>query len=714
MKKPRIWSSLLTLLIASGAACSGNIDTGSMSTTPPVEPSGQPGGPADPMTPSTSPPSAPTGQRRGVEGILDCPTVPLPAYGKTFVSSLSLPFRRNCAACHGSVGEGNAKYPPIPGKLTKEAYIAKVRAGVNAMPAFSVDFVSDAQLSADFDNLKKLAGQSGGLAQVANGPDTWTDAQVEEIYRTGLAVWRKPGSVDQQACTNCHSPDGVELAIIGFTDDAILRRGQQHLSPEDALTVRDFIHAQRRRLGIAKVCATDWRPFQPGGTVLPGANKTEQDAAFLEVLRRRKLLVATGKVVTLEDARRALEEIQTVDLRTLPIGIPLPRWSEDKFNGPDHRDINDYMAPVPTVPNRPSEYFAIEDEYLARPTDAGLYRLLDENRRNMNDQGYTQQNSVPRIPASNCHYPTSTSWISERITKPKRLGVLVAAHLFREEIKNPGSYLRRPAAPFPDAPAPVNPAFTLGAFAIEPPCYDHLNYPTWIKSFPASFRDEMPEDDLKRGVVENATDRITHVWMTLGQILDPTLISTDDMQSNKIHYWAFRNFTQNEVHLPFMYVHRMATQTKYWGQMRGTTLFPKVSGPFDEAGRDWLHPLLATEHQESAGLQSVVPLEGKILRSAEANQFKGNLIRMLMLLRRDLLQKGAVLQEDQNFDHCLATTCQTGQMKGFVDGLRAQVSTPAARAALTAQGFDVDLYETDTRRLIGEVLDLMAKAPKRK
>lgn len=265
------------------------------------------------------------------------------------MSRCRTPFQRNCAACHGGAGEDKEKYPPIPGKLSEADYIAKVRAGVNAMPAFSADFVTDAQLAADFASLKKLAGQPGGLGAAADGPAAWSDAKVNEIYQRGLAVWRKPGSIDGQACTNCHSADGVELAIIGFTDDSVLRRGQTHLSPEDALTVRDFVHAQRRRLGIARTCATDWRPFQPGGTVLPRATAAEQDASFMTELKKRNLLVATGKVVSLDDAKKAFAEIQAINLRELPNGVPLPRWSEDKFNGPGHRDINDYMPPVPTA-----------------------------------------------------------------------------------------------------------------------------------------------------------------------------------------------------------------------------------------------------------------------------------------------------------------------------------------------------------------------------
>jgi len=714
----------LSLLVASsaGVGCVGNVNgreeesptSNSPSANSPSTPNQSPSNNAPSSNNSASnTPSAPR-DPAGVKGILGCPTTPLPAYGGAVVATLSEPFQRSCAACHGGAGEGNAKYPAIPGKLTQTEFLAKVRVGVKEMPPYGADFITDAQLTADFASLSKLAGQPGGAAVAASGPSTWSEAKLQEVYTKGLAVWRKAGSVDGQACTNCHSADGVEMAIIGFPDDAILRRGQQHLSPEDALSVRDFIHAQRRRLGIAQTCSTDWRPFQPGGTVLPGANKEEQDASFLGELVKRNLLVATGKVVTVEDAKKAFAEIQAVDLRQLPIGIPLPRWSEDRFNGKEHRDINDYMAPVPTVPNKPSEYFGIEDAYLANPTDAGLYKLLDENRKNMNDLGYVKKFAVPQVKGSNCGlFPDSTTWIMDRVTKPKRLNVIVTAHLFREEIKNPGSFYKRPASPFADAPVSMSPAFFLGGFAVEPPCYDRLAYPDWIKSFPSGFHDEFPEVDLANGAVENATDRVTHNWMTLGQILDPSLIATDGMQDNKIHYWAFRNFVQDEIHLPFMYMHRIATQATYWSKMRGTANFPKVSGPFNNAGAEWLHPLLATNNQESAGLQSAVSANSKSLRSADANRFKGNMMRVMMLLSRDMLQKGNAIQSDQNDDHCLSVTCQTGEMFGFVDQLKSMQNNASDKATLTAQGFDFNLYETNTRALLSEVQGLLAKAPRK-
>jgi hypothetical protein len=463
-----------------------------------------------------------------VRGILDCPTTDLPAYGVATDTTLSAPFQQNCATCHGGAGQGGKGYPALPGKLTASEYKAVIRTGRKDMPAFDSAFVTDSQIAADFAALQRLGSAPPGPVARKAGPETWTVAEIESAYAKGLNTWRKAGSVDGQACTHCHSPDGVELAIIGYSDDAILRRAQQHLNADDALFVRDFIHVQRRKFGIAKTCSPDWRPFQPGGDVLAADSASGQDAIFLKSLNERKLMLAAGTVVTLDDAKKAFQELQAVDVRRLPMGIPLPRFSEDKFNGPAHRDVNDYMPIVPTAPNDAASFFQFEDEYLKNPTDAKLFELLELNRTKTNDLGYQAKFGKPNNPRSNCgafaDKPT-TAWLMERINQPKRLNVLVAAHFFREEIRKPGSFYARPNSPFVEASSPVNPSFFLGAFAIEPPCYDSLNYPNWVASFPSGLRDELPENSSPNEEVSDTTDRITHPWMTLGQIFDPALVA---------------------------------------------------------------------------------------------------------------------------------------------------------------------------------------------
>lgn len=142
--------------------------------------------------------------------------------------------------------------------------------------------------------------------------------------------------------------------------------------------------------------------------------------------------------------------MQALDLRTLPIGVPLPRFTEDRFNGPEHRDINDYMPIVPHIPSDPGAYYAKDDAYLTNPTDAGLIDLVKRQATETNDGGCAATNSVPKSPNSNCPiYDTSTTWLIRNVNEPKRGSVLVAAHLLRQELLVPGSFLARGRSPFP-------------------------------------------------------------------------------------------------------------------------------------------------------------------------------------------------------------------------------------------------------------------------
>jgi len=70
-------------------------------------------------------------------------------------------------------------------------------------------------------------------------------------------------------------------------------------------------------------------------------------------------------------------------------------------------------------------------------------------------------------------------------------------------------------------------------------------------------------------------------------------------------------------------------------------------------------------------------------------------------------------QADQNYDHCLSVICQTEEMYGYVNDLKKFADDPTRSAALAAQGLDMAFYNTDTRKLLDEVVALMKAAPKR-
>jgi mono/diheme cytochrome c family protein len=637
----------------------------------------------------------------GSKGILNCPTTPLPAYGAgaEALAGLSPQFQASCATCHGATGEGSALYPNLR-ILTDEArYISLVRNGKALMPAFDAGFISDAVLKSDFALLK--SGAKIASAGSKEDPRTWSKERVAKAISQGRVAWRKKGAVDGKTCANCHSPDGIELAVIGYNDDDILRRGQMHVAPSEALIIRDYIHAMRTKYKILETCSVDWRPFQPGGKVLPGNSPAEQDDAFMAELKKRKLMVAVGKVRTLEDAKVAMAELQSIDMRALPIGIPLPRFAEDKFIGPEitGNSANDYMTSVPFIPNVPAEYFGREDAYLKNPTDAALSELIAVQGTETNDGGHFATNSKPTSSASNCYgWDESTKWVREVIDTPKRKAVFVAAHLFRQELEKPGSFFSRDRSPFPLGQADMNPMFSIGAMTIEPPCYDEIAHPSWVASMTPSLRADLP---FGQSQIIRFSDTMTHPWMTLGQVLDQTLMKSIDY-GNKLHYWAFRNFAQKNAHLPFMFAHRVGQQIAYFDAKK----FGSPAGKrTHDVTRQGVHPLFARNIHSRAGVSDA---DGTV----DQVTLKGNLVRMTMLLRKELLLAGASVPGDRELgQHCMNVFCETRSILSGADGSAGFLNNVRRNNALNGTNFDFTLFVDDATSLVREVEDLLAKAP---
>jgi hypothetical protein len=517
------------------------------------------------------------------------------------------------------------------------------------------------------------------------------------------------------ACANCHSPDGVDLALIGFKDDAILRRAHKHLSAADGLAVRDFIHAQRQRFNVGKTCSTDWRPFQPGGQVLPGKTAAEQDLAFRDQMVGRNNILFTGRVVTLADAKKAWAELQAIDLRRLPIGIPLPRWSEDPFNGDPHKTLNDYMPGLPSIPTDATAFYAKEDAYLANPTDAGLYELLDMFSTQTGDGGFDRTFGAPTDPQ--CVGERATV-MTNTMRDFKRRSNLIAQHLFRQGLLKRESWFEKGRAPFPAATSLANPMFHMGGETVEPyllyrcgTAFDKEARPKVLAATPTDDRAQLSAKDAADGRMEDLSKELSHTWMTLGQLHDQTLFSTERQPENKLGYWVMLNFDQRSFHMPFFYAHRTATQAKYWTDLRGTAAYPNAKA-LGFHGNLKTHPLLnGPTFFQSPLSESPDPNRGG--DAATAARLRGNLIRTFLLLQRELLQAGgAVNGPEINSDHCMALGCQINSWGGYFDYTRGHLRDADRRAKMAAfTQQDVDLYITDTEKLLAEVLGLVARAP---
>lgn len=222
-----------------------------------------------------------------------------------------------------------------------------------------------------------VAATVSGIGEAPRGGARGTQG---DAYRDGLAAWRTRGRLDNAACAQCHGPDGLELAIYNFDDATLRRRAKPHLADADAEKIVALIHAVREKFGIAKLLdPLRDRPFQPGGTVLPGNTPAERDLAFGRELEVKLPLLAKGKIGSLADAKRAADSMMALNPWQLPIGIPFNRFSEDSFHGSEHASLAHWLPDVArhVPPENEAAWYALQDAYLVDPSDANLWKLYD-------------------------------------------------------------------------------------------------------------------------------------------------------------------------------------------------------------------------------------------------------------------------------------------------------------------------------------------------
>lgn len=492
--------------------------------------------------------------------------------------------------------------------------------------------------------------------------------------------------------------------MLGYPDDAILRRAALHVPPQDAAALVDLVHAQRRRFDIIRPCSPEYRPLQPGGDVLPGDTPHEQDAAFGQQLRDMGVAIETEIIRDVDDAQHAWDQVRQLDLRTLKIGIPLPRWTEDGFNGDVHHDVNDYMPPLGSPPYDPDGWYAIVDEYIDEPTDERFFAMLERLEEESNTDEFEAQFDDD---APNCKYKTAAGYLVT-LNRNKRRSQQVVQHLFRRSLLAGEQWpeigevpLRGYAEQYGE---PLNPFFQLGGNHIEPICYPSTDggkvaNERIIASFPDDFREEVPAEDLQTLELRKLPKQLVHPWMTLGQIYDPALLMREDAAANKLHYWHLLSFVHDGYHDPFFTLHRVATQGHYFTELRDTDEHP---GEVSHYGRFATHPLLdAGRHFLSEFARNF--LSGDDPRAIETHRIKLNVMRTALLLMREHLMQGEAVREPNNmpFEH----------FRRYLDKLEGELSKDHGPAVAEALGGETELYVDDTRALIDEVQTLVAAAP---
>jgi mono/diheme cytochrome c family protein len=444
-------------------------------------------------------------------------------------TEVSIDFASKCANCHGINGLGLGDFPAIPGQLSLDDFISVVRLGRNNMPAFDEENIATSDLQADFAALT-----SGSFTVIDNtdcGPGTLhlgkDSNDLESRLSTGLAAFHNPGN--KGSCANCHSAVGLDLAMIGFSDGAILRRALPNVDEDTAHQIVDYIHALRQKFNVDRpLHPKKFRFGQPGFEVIGDLNMSEsdRDKAFGEYLLAgplpfitpqpdQHLLVAdpVNRIDSLAKAKAANKQLLNIDLTKLKIATPFNLWTQDGFHGDEQMNANEWIAMQAHIPKNPGEHFALAEAYLQNPTEQNLWAMYDPMLYKERD-GFKVRSPTPQ---------GNTISAFELWQERKHQSNQVASHmmLYRTEL-HPN---RHPAGKPSDAQDKRQQAMTRSPFwrvadsVRMNPIHDNDPFPMIIEG---EFRDTIKGDSYKQN------KSMMQMWFWLGYIHDPALLEIQD------------------------------------------------------------------------------------------------------------------------------------------------------------------------------------------
>ncbi|WP_234035016.1 hypothetical protein [Aurantiacibacter sediminis] len=255
--------------------------------------------------------------------------------------------------------------------------------------------------------LSACGGGDGGSPQSpsASAPSptptpTPTALTSQQAYTIALDLWRNDDLTvhPKGSCAGCHGPDFIDLARIGSTDADIERRALlDGATQEQADALVMAVTDMRTELGFEPTNAREFRPFQPGGAVLPGTSSdpaiasVERDIAFGRQLQTLLPTLSGPTITSLGQAHQARAEMLDllrgtnaaganpglIQLRDLPTGIAYPLWSADFHHGSEEGTFNDWIADIArdASPGRKAEWDGLQDTYLDNPSTENFWRM---------------------------------------------------------------------------------------------------------------------------------------------------------------------------------------------------------------------------------------------------------------------------------------------------------------------------------------------------
>jgi hypothetical protein len=447
------------------------------------------------------------------------------------------------------------------------------------------------------------------------------EAQLALARTEGLAAWRRVGN--HGSCVGCHTPDGYDLALIGYSDADITRRALDHVDEADAARIVTWVKALRQMHGIQRpLHPLRFRPLQPGMEVLPGNTAAARDQAFATYLRDELgLRWASERIESRAQAKAAEAELLALDLRKLRVGIPFDLWSEDHTRGAAHRSASEWLPMMAMRPKagRAAQWHGLHDAYLVAPTDA-------------NFQAYYTRIGEMLEPVEPAGFARGQEW-----SELKYRSVQIVQHMLRNQSL---------AMPDPVGGAPGgmvanratllagNPIFRTGDHVRRFPLqFDTANASTL---FPAHLAPTLPS---LQNELREQNENFFRVWFWMGWAQDPALLLSDHIfQTVEGDYLYASLLQQHDIHHAFVVARTSVAKAAAQG-------FFNVPGEGVAGHGKWASftPFMVLHHIERNRSE---PPAGDPRRAAHDLMFSNTARLWIYLVHDDLEATGSVFDRE--------------------------------------------------------------------
>lgn len=531
--------------------------------------------------------------------------------------------------------------------------------------------------------LAACGGSGGGGGGTANPPVKPANMVLSnaEAKDMALKLWRDDNLAahPKGSCAGCHGADFFDLARVGSTDTDMLRRAEiDGASKQEAAALVQAVKAVRGEMNLPAQNARNFRPLQPGGSVLlpdltdlPHVAAVKRDVAFGEQLKTLLPTLMSGRIDSLAKAQRARDEL--VDLAqgtnsqgsnpgkltmcSLPTGMLYPRWSADVHHGADEGTFNDWTADIAhdAKPAFKQQWQALQTAYLADPGNENFWRMY------FNARDMTQ---LPLL--GSCTSSGSACGVTDDFNKHKFLSALMGQHLMRLERTGKLDTFARGAVAF--SYLDTDPAYsymkannTALAFLPSPiwEVGDNARVLLDSENKPGSFKQNLANlgyplfaqnsIDANRSAIEEET-ALRLAWFWIGFTFDPSMsrISAGRSQSNatRVGEYMVGSLIENRYfnHHALATLMRLATKSSLpeanVQRQNSTSTLAKITPKYVmEYGYAWAYGRLSLKNMWNESQKVVIPATLKAESDAIFSALTGNGLRMSLYLQADQLDK---------------------------------------------------------------------------